>query len=173
MPAAVRDAFLRENDPVEHLGLTDASRFYRVTDPRWIEPCPQREGVFLAAGNMHSSARIANHLALEKTPLLSILEECASNQPEGPEREEMLEQLRGMQPYMAAEMDASRLPESSLNVMYGTEAKRGALADLNAHGRRAEKRVLMEMTLGDVRKAGGDQVFLTSTLLKQTGILCR
>lgn len=126
LPAAERNEFLRVNDPVQKLGLTDESKFYRIMGKGRVKPSEQNDDSFLIQGNPNSCATISNHLALEEPGLYKMMKDHAMTQPDGPEREEMLQQLTTYDSYQAAEMLASDLPEPSLNVMYGPSAAQGA-----------------------------------------------
>ncbi len=158
LPAAERNALLDANDPVRKLGLTDAFTFYRAMDKRWLKPSGNADGIFFTSGYPDSVAHIVNHLAWEEPPMFKAMKDYALSQPDGPERKEMLQDLKGMESYQAAEMYASDLPYPSLNVMYGSEASKGASGYLKAN-RETGSHVLIQMTLGDIRRAGGDQVF--------------
>lgn len=123
LPEAERNALLSANDPVRKLGLTNASTFYSAMDKRWLEPSGNADGTFFASGNPDSVAHIVNHLAWAEPPMFKMMKDYALSQPDGPDREEMLQDLKT---YQAAEMYASDLPLPSLNVMYGSEAAKGA-----------------------------------------------
>lgn len=141
------------------LNLTDTSKFYRVMDSEYLEPPRRQGGAFYVEGNPNSVAAVSNHLAVEvdEPPLYREMREFAESQPPGPERNDMFDTLASMPPpsYRPVQMFASNLEQPSLNVMWGKEAAQGALGYLAG----GPNRVLVEMTLGDVRKAGGEHVF--------------
>lgn len=168
LPAAERNEFLSANDPVRKLGLTNESKFYRIMGKGRVEPSKQHADSFLIQGNPNSRATISNYLALEEPSIYKMMKDHAMTQPDGPEREEMLQQLTTYDSYQPAEMLASDLPEPSLNVMYGPDAAQGALNYLSGRN----DRVLVEMTLGDIRKAGGSHVLfdISAALDKKTSV---
>ncbi len=57
--------------------------------------------------------------------------------------------------FMPATMLALHLPDPALNVMFGPDAYQAAMNYASTHGR-----VPVKMTLGDIRRAGGGDVFL-------------
>lgn len=104
----------------------------RLDDASVFYRVTERERIVDGAltGHPHAGARIRNHLALAENPYMP-----GSFKP--------------------AEMDALNLPDPALNVMFGTEAYEGVMNYATS-----EDRVAVMMTLGDLRAAGGGEVFL-------------
>ena len=135
--ASVKTALLETYDPVRALGLTDNSRFYRVTESKRVSQGSIR-------GNPKSMASVLHHQAVEPN----------RHYRSGVEQTEYLYNIaHPVQPYKPAEIPAKDLAHPTLNVMWGSVAAQGAL-QYAQHGH-----ALVEMTLGDLRRAGGGDVF--------------
>jgi hypothetical protein len=134
--------FLKENDPVRKLALTDDSVFYRVTDRQFVANS-------MISGNPKSTATIRNHLALQDHPERQRIEEDIKWPGQTDEARQGLREIL----QVAATMQADELPDPSLNVMYGSNARSGALEYAEPYDK------LCSMTLGDLRRAGGGDVF--------------
>jgi hypothetical protein len=146
-----RSNLLKNNDPVQKLGLTDESVFYRVTERMWVANSR-------ISGNPESMARITNHLALQDNlQRVWFAKELESPELGEEDRQGLREMLDRMPHHIIATMDADELPDPSLNVMYGEAAASGAR--LYAEN----DMVLVKIRLGDLRKAGGGAVFYDRT----------
>lgn len=142
----VQAAFLARYDPVKKLKLTDQTVFYRSTDKRWLITEGKKT---MLAGNPESVAGINNYLMLRPNHMLTNEAILASMRPET--RESLLADPSAK--YLPTPMIATNLPDPTLNVMCGEAATTtGAYGGTSNH-------VLVKMTLGDLRKAGGGQVF--------------
>ena len=137
----IQDALLDNLDPVRTLGLTDATVLYRSTHKSWLQNI---DGKPMLGGNPESVATINNYHVLRPNTIDPIT-------------------LRMMPPemrddpamkYAPTKMRANELPVPTLNVMHGARAHETA-----AYGEGSKNHVLVSMTLGDLRKAGGGQVF--------------
>jgi len=135
--AAVKTALLATYDPVQSLGLTNDSRFYRVTESKWV-------GQGSIRGNPKSMASVLHHEAVEPN---------RHHNPGVAQTEYLYNIAHTVQPYKPAEIPAKDLGHPTLNVMWGSVAAQGAL-QYAQHGH-----ALVEMTLGDLRRAGGGKVF--------------
>ena len=135
--AAVKTALLATYDPVQSLGLTNDSRFYRVTESKWVSQGSIR-------GNPKSMASVLHHEAVEPNH---------HHRPGVEQTEYHYNIAHTVQPFKPAEIPAKDLGHPTLNVMWGSVAAQGAL-QYAQHGH-----ALVEMTLGDLRRAGGGKVF--------------
>ncbi len=155
---ALQKAYLTQHDPVKALGLTDRSVFYRALDRRYLLTEGDRTAL---AGNANSGAHIHHHLRLLPSSGLANETEFAS-QP-ARVRERLLDDP--MWQYDLVSMVAKNLPDPTLNVMFGEQAEQGA----RGYAKTANH-VVVSMTLGDLRNAGGGQVFLdTRTAARSDG----
>ena len=142
MEPHVKDALLNAYDPVLALGLDNETRFYRVTEQSRVKSDK-------IMGNPKSMATILHHQAVEENPRYT----------PGVQKEHYLYDMpHTVQPYKPVTTSAKDLPHPTLNVMQGETAAKGALSYLE------EGRTLVEMKLGDLRKAGGGDVFFDSIL---------
>jgi hypothetical protein len=144
----VQKALLDRLDPVRRLGLTDDTVFYRTLDKSWLKNGPKR-GTFVIEGNPNSIASVNNYLQLQRNRFLESKEHMAMLPPEVRQSYQNDPSMR----YMPARTPATELPHPTLNVMYGARATEGTEGYTN------KNHVLVKMTLGDLRKAGGGQVF--------------
>lgn len=146
-PLSLREAYIARHDPVRHFGLTDDTVFWRVTKEKRLGRTNQ------IRGNTESVARISNHLAVKPNPLIACADELLSDTNRTDR--EVIEAWKSTLPaYEPIEMSATELPEPSLNVMYGEQAAEAAAKYAE------DGAVLIKFTLGDLRAAGGGQVFL-------------
>ncbi|AYB54008.2 AvrPphF family type III effector [Ralstonia solanacearum] len=145
---ALQKAYLTQHDPVKALGLTDRSVFYRALDRRYLLTEGGRTAL---AGNANSGAHIHHHLRLLPSSGLANETEFASQPARA--RERLLDDP--MWQYDLVSMVAKNLPDPTLNVMFGEQAEQGA----RGYAKTANH-VVVSMTLGDLRNAGGGQVFL-------------
>lgn len=139
-----RAAFLAVHDPVQQFGLTDDTLLYRTTEKQWVKGSRIR-------GNPNSCARIANHLAVVDNP---VLKDPVTLAQLGPQARHAVLTDRGAR-FHPVDMRATDLQQPTLNVMAGPNGKSGATA--YAQG---PEYVVVSMRLGDLRKAGGGEVFL-------------
>jgi AvrPphF-ORF-2 len=135
LPPQIQREILDYYDPVIGLKLTDDTVFYRRTKRKHIQS--DADNVSVIHGNPDSIATIINYTLLDKRTDTSDDDAAA---------------------YDAVKTRASALPDPSFNVTYGQGGLRAA------HGYQSKKdlqldEVIIEMTLGDLRKAGGGQVF--------------
>jgi hypothetical protein len=132
---------------VANLGLTDDSAFYRVTAAHYV----QGGQIY---GNPKSCAQIANYQMARPNPSHAIGQEIAADATLSlQERQQAMQWLETVPRYSVARMQATELPHPSLNVMYGARAREGALN----YARPGH--VVVRMTLGQLRRAGGGDVF--------------
>ncbi|XUW93157.1 AvrPphF family type III effector (plasmid) [Burkholderia sp. M6-3] len=159
LPESRRSNLLKNNDPVQKLGLTDESVFYRVTERKWVAN-------WRISGNPESIARISNHLALQDNPQRAQFEKWLESPDLGEEdREGLRKQLDRMPRHTIATMDADELPHPSLNVMYGETAASCALRYAT------NDMALVKIRLGDLRRAGGGSVFYDRTSAMQGALI--
>lgn len=151
---AVQAAFLARHDPVQTLGLTDDSVFYRTMEKSWLQKSKDGKG-FTLAGNPNSVAVIHNHLAVKDNP--AFRPATFSSLPKETQASLMNDPIARIFPVA---MRASNLPTPTLNVGHGELAAGMA----KAYGRSPDH-VVVEMTLGDLRRAGGGQVFFDRSAL--------
>lgn len=134
LPPDMQEHFLNSYDPVRKLNLRNDSVFYRCTEKQWV-----KNGAM--AGHPHSGTVIDNHHFIQPDPVYPVMISMG---------------LSGRRcPYMPVRMQASELNIPSLNVMYGEDALRSA-RNYALRG----KRVTVAMTLGDLRRAGGGEVYI-------------
>ncbi|MBW8833104.1 MAG: hypothetical protein JF606_27725 [Burkholderiales bacterium] len=138
----VKEALLNTYHPVRALGLDDETRFYRVTEESRVRSDK-------IVGHPRSMATILHHQAVEEDPRYM---------PGVEKKHYLYERPHTVQPYKPVTVSAKDLPHPTLNVMHGEAAAKGALAYLE------EGSTLVEMKLGDLRKAGGGDVFFDSIL---------
>jgi len=142
MNEPVKQALLNAYHPELALGLDDETRLYRVTEG-W------RVRSDKIVGNPTSMATILHHQAVEEDPRYT----------PGVETEQYLyDRSHTVQPYKPVTVSAKDLPHPTLNVMHGEMAAKGALAYLE------DGFTLVEMKLGDLREAGGGDVFFDAIL---------
>ncbi|WP_206956654.1 AvrPphF family type III effector [Trinickia acidisoli] len=146
---AVQEALLNRLDPIRKLGLNDDTVLYRATDKSWLKK-GGKGGQFTLQGNPNSVASITNHLELKRNPFHGNQKLLSTLPPEIRQRFDTDPSMR----YAPTATDANKLKDPTLNVMYGNRATDGAEGYANTG-----KHVLVKMTLGDLRKAGGGQVF--------------
>lgn len=142
LPQDVKNAFLNLRDPVRRMGLTDSTVFYCATEKQWLN-----NGKL--AGNPNCRTAIANHLAIRQRPEIMDILRHPDRYP--PDLVELVARNKASQ-YKPVKVSADELPHPTLNVMVGPNAINSA----RAHG---GNRMVVKMTLGDLRKAGGGQVF--------------
>lgn len=119
-----RKGVLKAYDPIHNLGLTNSSVFYRAMKA-------ERVTDDMIQGNPKSRATIKNYMVLTKNDFGNFFRDCV---------------------YIPKTVKAFRLPDPSINVMYGTEA-------FSAASRYAKgDSVVVKMTLGDIRQATGGKV---------------
>ncbi|MFV8578375.1 AvrPphF family type III effector [Ralstonia pseudosolanacearum] len=147
LPPPLSKAFLEAFDPIRSLGLTDQSVFYRALASRYLLADGHQMKL---AGNPRSGAYVRHHHRLLPSSGLASRETFESLPATA--RERMLNDP--MQQYEWVRMRARDLPEPSLNVMFGVHAEAGARSYA-----KTSDHVVVSMTFGDLRKAGG-QVFL-------------
>jgi hypothetical protein len=99
--------------------------------------------------------RIANHFAITEDSNYNLLREHALSIPNPTERTEALSRISDWSRYTPVSMHANDLPVPSLNVMYGSTAIEGA----SNYMKDKTDRVLVKMTLGDIRSIGGGEVY--------------
>lgn len=142
-----QETFLNTHDPVRRLELSNESEFYRSTQIEWVKESR-------IEGNPKSCARILNYQAVEKNPFRTRLEDgLVSSGLTGQDLKDMHKYIDLKPRYTPVAMHADELPHASLNVMFGE----GAMQAARGYG--GTNSVLVEMTLGDLRKAGGGVVF--------------
>ena len=135
--AAVKTALLATYDPVLSLDLKDDSRFYRVTESKWVKQGSIR-------GNPESMASVLHHEAVEPNH---------HYRPDVEQTEYLYNIAHQVQPFKPAEIPAKDLGQYTLNVMWGSVAAQGALQYAQ------DGHALVEMTLGALRSVGGGKVF--------------
>ncbi|AXW64053.1 type III effector protein, AvrPphF family (plasmid) [Ralstonia solanacearum] len=145
---ALRKAYLERFDPVNALGLTDRSVFYRALDNCYLLADGRQMRL---AGNAKSGAYINHHLQLR--PTVALADKARFEMLPAAARERMLEDP--LWQYESVSMRAQDLPDPTLNVLFGQQAEQGARSYA-----KTGNHVVVSMTLGDLRKAGGGQVFL-------------
>ncbi len=145
---ALRKAYLERFDPVRALRLTDRSVFYRALDSRDLLGDGRKTKL---AGNSRSGAYIHHHLRLR--PTVALADKAQFEVLPAMARERMLEDP--LWQYESVSMHAQDLPDPTLNVLFDQHAEQGA----RSYAKTANH-VVVSMTLGDLRKACGGQVFL-------------
>lgn len=136
LASPLRESVLNGRDPVRELNLSDDSVFYRTTEGSRV-----KNGKL--TGNPKPMAKIIHHEVVEKNPSYESLKHYYPNCP----------------PYSAPMMYATSLNQPTLNVMFGAAAELGA----RTYARNDPNKVLVSMTLGDLRKAGGGKVFFDAS----------
>lgn len=147
LPESERTKFLQEHDPVRTLQLTDESKFYRVAARSAIINST------ISGGAEEIKARISNHLALTDSPALKRIKALLSNPNLDQASRDILSNHSKKLSKVPLSMEAADLPDSGINVMHGPDAIGAAMDYMKAD------RILIEMNLGDFRRAGGGVVF--------------
>lgn len=155
---ALQNSLNKRFDPVQSLGLKDQTVFFRLTDKEWLN---NEKGKLSLNGNPDSMARIANHTSLRSNPLFKNKEHWAALPAETKAKYLNDETMR----YVPSQMKANELGDPTLNVMWGVDAKAASEGY-----RRKKDQVLVKMTLGDLKRAGGGKVFFdTSSVASSSG----
>lgn len=146
-------AKILSQDPVLEFKMTDETVLYRSTKRKYISDDSR------ITGNAASKASIRNHLAVEKGQTWRYLEREAERLKDiDPKNHaECLRIMENNRIWAPVKMQSSDLPDASLNVMLGEHARNAA------QGYGGPDAVLVEMKLGDFRKAGGGVVFRDDT----------
>lgn len=149
VPVVDQERIGAEWDPVEKLGLNDDSVFFRSMAPAYLKGAE-------ITGNPNSCAQIANPYTAKPnyyhTMLHQYLNDPSLSAPERRHAKSVLA-TTSVPKYVVGCMGARDLPIATLNVMYGRNAMSGA------HSYARPGYQVTKMTLGDLRKAGGGEVY--------------